>query len=332
MNGSETTTERLRLHRSEAPVHVPSFADDVRAGLDAQQKRLSPKYFYDELGSALFEAICALPEYGLTRAEMEILTRDAPAMVAALPGPLDLVEFGSGSARKTRALIEAALAAQGELTYRPIDISPTALVDSAETLVAAYPTLRVEAYASDYTDLLASGTLRGERRVLALFLGSNIGNYEPTAACGLLSAMARALRSDDGLLLGADRKKDAAVLERAYDDKTGVTAAFDKNLLGRINRELGGEFDLDGFEHAARYDVECGVVESFLVAKRRMSVRIAALETTVAFSVGETIHTESSYKFDEADVAALAAAAGFRVTRRWTDSKNGFAVSLLVVH
>ncbi len=325
------TAERLQLHRSEAPVHVPSFADDVRAGLGATRKRLSPKYFYDELGSALFEAICALPEYGLTRAEMEILTRDAGAMIAALPGPLDLVEFGSGSARKTRALIEAALAAQGELTYRPIDISPTALVDSAQTLVAAYPTLRVEAYASDYTDLLASGTLRAERRVLALFLGSNVGNYEPPAARALLAAMARALRPGDGLLLGSDRKKDAALLERAYDDKTGVTAAFGKNLLGRINRELGGEFDLDAFEHAARYDSKRGVVESFLVATRSVAVRVAALDMTVALSVGETIHTESSYKFDEADVAALAADAGFTVARRWTDSKNGFAVSLLVV-
>jgi len=325
------TAERLQLHRSEAPVHVPSFADDVRAGLGATRKRLSPKYFYDELGSALFEAICALPEYGLTRAETEILTRDAGAMIAALPGPLDLVEFGSGSARKTRALIEAALAAQGELTYRPIDISPTALVDSAQTLVAAYPTLRVEAYASDYTDLLASGTLRAERRVLALFLGSNVGNYEPPAARALLAAMARALRPGDGLLLGSDRKKDAALLERAYDDKTGVTAAFGKNLLGRINRELGGEFDLDAFEHAARYDSKRGVVESFLVATRSVAVRVAALDMTVALSVGETIHTESSYKFDEADVAALAADAGFTIARRWTDSKNGFAVSLLVV-
>ncbi len=326
-----TTAERLQLHRSEAPVHVPSFADDVRAGLGATRKRLSPKYFYDELGSALFEAICALPEYSLTRAEMEILTRDAGDIVAAIPAPFDLVEFGSGSARKTRLLIEAALAAQGELTYRPIDISPSALIVSSEALVAAYPTLRVEAHASDYTDLLTARSLRGDRRVLALFLGSNIGNYEPAAARALLDAMARAFVPGDALLLGTDLKKDAALLERAYDDKTGVTAAFGKNLLGRINRELGGEFDLDGFEHAARYDAARGAVESFLVAKRRMAVRVAELDMTVAFSVGETIHTESSYKFDEADVAALAADAGFTVARRWTDSKNGFAVSLLVV-
>jgi dimethylhistidine N-methyltransferase len=323
--------ERFLLYRAPQPAQTATFADDVRSGLTAEPKHLAPKYFYDALGSALFEAICELPEYYLTRAETQILERHADEMIAALRGPLEVVEFGSGSARKTRVLLEAAIAAQGDVTYHPIDISASALVGSVSTLVGAYDTLTVTAYASDYVDVLSNGLLRTSRRVLALFLGSNIGNYQPDDAAALLRAMSSSFKPGDALLLGTDLKKETAVLERAYNDPTGVTAAFDKNVLGRINRELGGRFDLDAFSFAARYDAIRGSVDSYLIAERGMLVPIDGLGITVRLRTAETIHTESSFKFDANDVMRLAARGGFRVERVWTDDERRFAVSLLTV-
>ncbi len=324
-------SDRFLLYRAPEPALAESFADDVRSGLTTDHKHLPPKYFYDSLGSALFEAICELPEYYLTRAETEILERYAPEMVAAVAGPIEIVEFGSGSARKTRLLLEAALAAQGRLEYHPIDISAGALIASASTLAASYPGLSVTAYASDYVEVLRSARLRTSQRVLGLFLGSNIGNYDPAASRRLLRAMSESFKPGDALLLGTDLKKDPAVLERAYNDPTGVTAAFNKNVLARINRELGGAFDLDAFEHSARYDSARGSVDSFLVALRGMTVPIRRLDLEVQLSAAETIHTESSHKFDATDIAVLAAASGFRVARAWTDADARFAVTLLVI-
>jgi L-histidine N-alpha-methyltransferase len=323
--------ERFYLYRAPATAVVANFAHDVREGLGADPKRLSPRYFYDALGSALFEAICELPEYYLTRTETEILERYAREMVTALPGPIEMVEFGSGSARKTRLLIGAAIDAQHHLDYHPIDISASALIASSTSLVGEYPELTVKAFASDYFDVLASAQLSTSKRVLALFLGSNIGNFEPSVASDLLRAMSAAFKPGDGLLLGYDLKKDAAELELAYNDPTGVTAAFDKNVLARINRELGGHFDLDAFEHAARYDARRGAIDSFLSARRSMRVPIDELGMEVSLRVAETIHTESSYKFDEHDIARLAASAGFRHARTWTDDRRRFAVSLLAI-
>ncbi len=324
-------SDRFHLYRAPERTRTASFADDVRIGLTAARKVLPPKYFYDELGSALFEAICVLPEYYLTRVEMQILERDAAEMIAALDGPIELVEFGSGSARKTRTLIAAALEAQARLDYHPIDISPAALVDSTASLVAEYDRLHVSAYASDYFDVLDSELLRTSQRVLALFLGSNIGNYAPTQARELLRAMSAAFKPGDALLLGADLKKDAAELELAYNDPTGVTASFNKNVLARINRDLGGHFDLDAFAHVSRYDAARGSVDSYLVAQRGCSVRIDAIDTTVRFAAAETIHTESSHKFDASDISALGTESGFRVARIWTDDAKRYAVSLLVI-
>jgi dimethylhistidine N-methyltransferase len=323
--------ERFLLYRASQPAQTATFADDVRSGLTADPKRLAPKYFYDALGSALFEAICELPEYYLTRAETQILERHAGEMIATLRGPLEVVEFGSGSARKTRVLLEAAIAAQGDVTYHPIDISASALVGSASTLVGAYDRLTVTAYASDYADVLSNGLLRTSKRVLALFLGSNIGNYQPDDAAALLRAMSSSFKPGDALLLGTDLKKATSALERAYNDPTGVTAAFDKNVLGRINRELGGHFDLDAFSFAARYDAVRGSVDSYLIADRGMLVPIDGLGIDVRFRTAETIHTESSFKFDANDVMRLAARSGFAVERVWTDDERRFAVSLLTV-
>lgn len=326
-----TPSDRLRLHGSGEPARVESFAEDVHAGLTAADKRLSPKYLYDDLGSALFEAITLLPEYYLTRAETEILARDAGAMLDALGGPIELLELGSGSAEKTRLLIAEALRRQTHLEYHPIDISAGALAASARRLIGEFERLVVNAYASDYFDVLENGRLRTSKRVLALFMGSNIGNYEPERATELLRALARALRRGDGLLLGADLKKDVATLELAYDDPTGVTAAFNKNLLGRINRELAGNFDLRDFAHVAQYDADKGSVDSYLVAGRAHEVRIETLDLTIAFGEGERIHTESSHKFSPADIARMGADAGFTVRATWTDAAERFGVWLLTV-
>lgn len=325
-----TVGDRLEIVELPKASATTSFADDVRAGLSATNKSLPSKYFYDDLGSALFDAITRLPEYYPTRAETEILAQWGWEMVRALGETVEFLELGSGSAVKTRLLIEEALRVQRTLKYSPIDISIDALRGSAASLVNAYPDLRVRAYAGDYFQVLKSGALTFEHRVLAMLMGSNIGNYEPAQALELLRMIASPLRPGDGLLLGTDMKKDRATLELAYNDPTGVTAAFDKNVLGRINRELGGTFDLNDFRHVAVYDEERGVVESFLEAQRAHHVDVRSLGVAVRFVTGERIHTESSYKFAAADIAALARVAGFRVAKAWHDSQKRFAIHLLV--
>ena len=325
-----TLPDRLQIVSASHPVHVASFADDVRAGLQSCPKTLPAKYFYDEVGSELFEAITALPEYYLTRAETEILRQWGWEIVRALGNPIEFLELGSGSASKTRLLIEEALRVQGSLRYSPIDISPEVLRASATSLVSAFPQLRVRAYAADYFAVLGTRDLRFDGRVLAMFMGSNIGNYEPPQAAALLGRLGASLRPGDGLLIGADFKKDARTLELAYDDSAGVTAAFNKNILARINRELGGAFDLADFKHVAAYERIAGRVASYLEATRTLDVPIGALGEAVHFSAGERIHTESSYKFSREDIERIGAAAGFDLVRTWTDSAQRFGVNLLL--
>jgi L-histidine Nalpha-methyltransferase len=322
--------DRLEIIHVPSGAAVQTFAEDVRTGLTSAAKKLPSKYFYDDLGSALFDAITHLPEYYLTGCETHILRQWGWEIVRVLEGSVEFLELGSGSAQKTRLLIEELLRVQPQLQYNAIDISGEALSSSCSALVERYAGLFVRGYVGDYFSILASHRLRFERRVLAMLMGSNLGNYEPAEARALVSLIAGVLRPGDGLLLGVDRKKDAATLERAYDDPAGVTAAFDKNLLGRINRELGGDFDLRAFRHVARYDAERGVVESFLESKRRQHVRIDALDLEVDLAAGEPIHTESSYKFDDAGVDALAAAAGLRRAKRWSDPREHFSVYLLL--
>jgi dimethylhistidine N-methyltransferase len=306
-----------------------NFVDDVRDGLTAPVKRLLPKYFYDELGSALFEAITSLPEYYLTRAEAEILRDRAGEMIAAVGGPVELIELGSGSAIKTRYLIDAALARQPALRFCPIDISRAALDASARALTCEYPSIVVDGINADYLSGLARLSRNGARRRLAAFLGSNIGNFEPDEAKATLRALRAVLEPGDGFLLGADLKKDPREIERAYDDATGVTAAFNRNLLGRINRELGGHFDLNAFQHRATYNQALARVEIRLVSTRRHDVAIDGAGFTAHFEEGEAIHTESAYKFDMEAIAQLAASTGFGVTASWTDAKQRFADFLL---
>jgi len=323
----------LRSDRLEILTVPPSgrgrtFGENVAAGLTAPRKHLSSRYFYDDLGSALFDAITHLPEYYLTRAETEILSEQGWEIVRALDGPVEFLELGSGSAVKTRILIEEALRANGRLRYTPIDISSEALCGSAGALVDAYPALRVRGFIADYFDVLASPLLAFEDRALAMLMGSNLGNYAPDEAAALLASLYRALRPGDGLLIGVDGERDRAILERAYDDPAGVTAAFNRNLLARINRELGGTFDVAAFSHIASYDPARRCVDSFLASPRAQTVRIETLDLDVALAAGERIHTESSYKFDREWVAALGATAGFTLKQTWNDDAMRFGVHL----
>lgn len=333
---SRWPTGRLRLRRLDGG-HRPNFAEDVRQGLTSSPKVLLPKYFYDELGSLLFAAICSLPEYYLFRAEMEILQARAAEIAAWLPGPVRIVELGSGDARKTRLLIDALLARQGSLDYLPIDVSASALEHSSEVLLSGYPNLRVTSWVADYRDALRA--IRDEGRgggrarfkhTLVLFLGSTLGNLEPADRAALLRSIGEALQPGDAFLLGVDLTKSEAVLLPAYDDALGVTAAFNLNLLARINRELGGDFDLRAFHHLARYDAGPGRIEMHLESRVEQNVRIRKLGLDVGFRAGETIHSESSYKFEPGQMAELAAEAGLELRRTWTDRDRRFASNLLM--
>jgi L-histidine N-alpha-methyltransferase len=324
-------SERFTLHRDPHPARIATFAEDVRKGLGTRPMRLSPKYFYDDLGSALFDAITRLPEYYLTRVERDLLATYGREIVAAFEGRLELVELGSGSAAKTRLLIDALLERQPSLTYHPIDISADAVTESSLVLTAAYDRLHVDAYASDYFPLLREKRLTTQERVLALFLGSNIGNFEPAQARELLTVLARALRPGDGLLIGYDLKKDPTILELAYDDPTGVTAAFNMNLLARMNRELGADFDLARFRFRARWDERSGAVRSYVVSARQQRVRIPAAGLVLDLVADDAIHTESSYKFAREEIAALAKHCGFAEKISYTDAAGRYALGLFTV-
>jgi L-histidine Nalpha-methyltransferase len=325
---------RNRLDILEVPCSsATSFADDVAATLGRHPKRaVPPKYFYDDLGSALFDAITRLPDYYLTRAETEILRAWGRQIMGEMNAPLELLELGSGSATKTRLLIDEALRTQAMLRFNAIEISRDALQASSIALVDAYPRLLVRAYVGDYFDVLGSGALRFDARhkVLALCMGSNIGNYHPEDVQRLLALLSRTLRPGDGLLLGTDLKKDAARLERAYDDPGGVMDAFGKNLLTRMNRELGANFDPRDFDLVARYDEDRGSVDSFLRSRRRHDVTIPQGGMTLHFDEGELVHTEWSFKFSVDDVVRLAGQNAFSLTRTWYDDSRSFAVHLLI--
>jgi dimethylhistidine N-methyltransferase len=327
---------RFSLRSLDTGRVLPTFAEDVHRGLTSDPKFLYPKYFYDELGSRLFEAITALPEYYVTRAEAEILSAHAGEIAASLGGPVRVVELGSGDGQKTRLLIEALLARHKTLDYLPVDISESALQASSRALLSSYPELRVTAYAGEYQGALRA--LReeavpagGPKRTLALFLGSTLGNLDPEERRSLVQDVRSFLRPGDGFLLGVDLRKAESVLIPAYDDPLGVTAAFNLNLLVRINRELGGGFDLAAFRHRAVYNREEGRIEMHLESRRTQTVPVRALGIEVPFFRGETIHTESSYKFSLEQIASLASETGFELRRTWTDSGGRFASSLLSV-
>lgn len=301
-----------------------AFLQDVLEGLARTPKALKPKWFYDAEGSRLFEEITRTPEYYPTRTETALLLSLVEELSPLVPADAALVEFGSGSATKTRILLDA-LPQLG--LYIPIDISPEPLAESAKALRQDYPGLQVAPLEADFmqaVDLPAQA--RGRTRV-GFFPGSTIGNFTPLEAREFLRA-ARALLGDGAMfLVGFDLVKSSAVLEAAYDDAGGVTAAFDKNLLTRINRELGGDFDLDAFDHQSRWNAERGRVEAHLVARSPQAIQVDGRR--FAMAAGESIHTENAHKFTPELIEGLAEAGGWRVERLWTSPPPAFAEALL---
>jgi len=302
---------------------------DVQGGLTATPKVLPPKWFYDHRGSELFDEITRLEEYYPTRREREIIDREA-ATVAAF-GATTLVELGSGTSEKTRLLLDAMVADGLLRRYVPFDVSEAFLRESAATLATQYPSLEVQAIVGDFErhlDALADLPTDGPR--LVAFLGGTIGNLDPAQRAEFFGTLRGALRPGDGLLLGTDLVKDAGRLVRAYDDAAGVTAAFDKNVLAVINRALHADFDLDAFDHVARWDAEAEWIEMLLRSRVDQWVTVADLGLEVPLVAGEDIRTEISAKFRRTGVEAELGGAGFDLTRWWTDAAGDFALSLSV--
>jgi dimethylhistidine N-methyltransferase len=304
-----------------------AVAAAAREGLLRAHKRLPSWLFYDDAGSALFEEITRLPEYYPTRTERGILASDAGAMVDAAGPPLEIVELGAGSASKTRLLLDAALERQARLRYVPVDVSRAALADAADGL-RGVGRLEVHPVTARYPDELGflHGAARGRR--LVLFLGSNVGNFDARSAVRLLSGVRRHLAPGDALLVGADCRKSARILLPAYDDAAGVTARFNKNVLVRLNRDLGATFRPELFRHVARWNDRASRVELYLESAVKQSVPVAALQAKVPFAAGERIFTESSFKRTPAQTRQLLARAGFAPETTWFDPRRWFGLTL----
>lgn len=307
------------------------FASDVRAGLTRPgQKELLSKYLYDEVGSSLFEVISHLPEYGLTRADERLLRRYASEIAERLDGPVAVAELGSGSGKKTRWILEA-LSRSQRTFYYPVEISKSALL-ACQRELSDIDSISIVGFEREYLEGLLEVAAHRQRdqHLVVLFLGSTIGNFDRPAGIQFLTEVRHILEPGDSLLLGTDLEKSSAQLLKAYDDEIGVTAAFNLNLLARINRELGADFDLTQFAHVARINPEARSVEMHLKSKRRQIVRIPAAELRVEFEEGETIWTESSHKYRREEVFRMARASGFSCRQQWIDDEWPFAESLLI--
>jgi L-histidine N-alpha-methyltransferase len=326
---------RLSAAPATARLEVRQFAGDVEYYLALTPRQLPSRYFYDALGSALFEAICQLPWYGVTRAERRLLMAHGRDIVAALEPLTTIVELGPGSGEKLAILVDRVGDVQPgrALTAHLIDVSPAALAAAQSTLGprAGLDIVTHQATYEDGLDAFArrSGSRQVPGRTLVVFLGSNIGNFDPPGADEFLRTIRGALTAGDALLLGADLVKPARDLVLAYDDPLGVTAAFNRNLLVRVNRELGGDFDVDGFTHRAVWNEEALRVEMHLVSALRQRVRVPAARLDITFEPGEAIWTESSYKYRPERVLDLLTLAGFTPLAQWTDEIGGFALSLV---
>jgi len=326
-----TLRQRAKANIPAQPVHFhdmhPTPADmraDVLDGLAQPQKRLAPKYFYDAEGSRLFDAICELPEYYPTRTEIAVLRHHGAAMAARLGRDALLVELGSGSSLKIRVLLEALQPA----VYMPVDISKDHLLASAQALAASFPDLQVHAVCADYSVPFSLPVDDHEHPRVAFFPGSSVGNFEPADAERFLRRVGDLLEPGGRLLVGVDLIKDRRVLEAAYNDADGVTAAFNLNLLARINRELEGNFDLGCFRHGAWFNPGSSRIEMHLLSTRDQQVRVAG--QTFTFREGESIHTESSYKYSSEGFHDLARRAGFEPEQVWTDPAPLFSVHCLI--
>jgi L-histidine N-alpha-methyltransferase len=303
-----------------------AFADDVAYYLRLDPKQLPSRYFYDPLGSALFEAICHLPWYRITRAEQRLLAAHGSEILERVSSLSTIVELGPGSGEKVSLLVRAARST-ASLTVHLVDVSSAAL-DLATQALNAYD-VKVERHQASYEAGLESLSGRRGGRTLVLFLGSNIGNFDPPGADEFLRTIRRALRPDDALLIGADLSKPERDLLLAYDDPLGVTAAFNRNLLVRVNRELDADFDIDAFEHRAIWNSAESRIEMHLVSTRRQQAHIAASRLDLTLEAGETIWTESSYKYRADEIVAMLARSGFREIRQWVDAPDAFALTLV---
>ena len=314
--------------------HLPEAAQtplgsEVYLGLTARPKRLSPWLFYDARGSELFEQITELQEYYPTRTERSILSAHADQIVAAAAGceELAMIELGAGTATKTGLLLKAAVRRQSEVIYHAIDVSGTALDEAKRRIEAELEGVAVVPRVGDYTQGLGQINADGQRRMV-LYIGSSIGNFEPDDAVQLLRDIRKELKPGEKLLLGVDMVKDREILLNAYDDAAQVTAAFNKNVLERINRELGANFNLNLFRHQARWNEECSRIEMHLESLLAQQVVIPALDLEVKLKRGETIHTENSYKFRDEGVIEMLERADFHLSDHWTDEREWFGVYL----
>ena len=306
---------------------IPTIAADVFGGLSQPQKCLPPKLFYDARGSALFEQICELPEYYLTRTERAILESNIDVILAAAGDVHTVVELGAGSASKTALLLRALARRDGVITYVPIDVSGSALRAAARQLRAQVPRLRLAPVVADYTCGMPMRKDPAPR--LILYIGSSIGNFEPMEAAALLARVRRTMQAADRLLLGVDLAKSPHVLLPAYDDSQGVTAAFNKNILHRMNRELEADFDLDRFRHVAVWNQPESRVEMHLESAVAQHVWLSGLRRGFCFEAGETIYTENSYKYTSAMLRWLFGAASMTSVQSWTDDRNWFELHML---
>ncbi|HEV2388990.1 MAG TPA: L-histidine N(alpha)-methyltransferase [Candidatus Acidoferrales bacterium] len=308
---------------------LSEFAAEVRAGLSRRgQKELPSKYLYDSIGTTLFEVICMTAEYGLTRAEERLLRRHAGEIVSRLPSPVMVAELGSGAGKKTRWILESLCRGQ-QVCYYPIEISPTALAMCRREL-GDIPSVSLVGCEREYLAGLREVAARRQpgQHLMVLFLGSTIGNFDREAGVQFLLEVRRALEPGDSLLLGADLEKPAPVLLAAYDDALGITAAFNRNLLNRINRELEGDFVLSRYDHVARYDADARRIEMHLRSSRQQAVSIPRASLRLTLAEGETIWTESSHKYSPGELFSMAEQTGFQCECQWIDREWPFAENL----
>lgn len=325
---SSSVHERSTMIIPDIDAFSDSLAKDVNSGLKDSPKHIPCRYFYDYPGSLLFEEICRLPEYYLTRAETEILKTHSEEIITYLPTDVVLVELGSGSSIKTCVIIEELLNQYDRVSYSPIDISRKMLKESSISLLKKYNKLEIVSVAAEYEEGIRQLNMYNEQAKLILWLGSSIGNFETQESVHFLKNIVKTSSSKGYFLIGFDLVKEKTLLEKAYNDSQDVTAEFNLNLLSRINRELGGEFDLDAFVHHALYNEEKSRIEMYLISTREQDVYIADLNRSYHFNKNERIHTENSHKYTTEAIARIADQVGLQMIEQWFDSQRYFNLTL----
>lgn len=326
----------MLIHNNERIIVNNEFSKEVESGLNDKQKHISPKFFYDKKGSKLFEEICKQPEYYLNRVESQILKNSVDEILEIIGNEeISLVELGNGNSLKTRILLGPLLSKLRNVSYFPIDVSFKMLKKSISDLLSEYSDLKIYGICSDYvTGLLKTNDFMKSKknvpkRKFIIFLGSSIGNFDPKEAQIFLCSIAKYVKKDDLLLIGIDLEKDKSILDRAYNDKNGITAKFNLNVLTRINNELAGEFKVSNFEHESFYNADKHRIEMHLISKIDQHVRIQAIGKTFHFKKGETIHTENSYKYSLDRLEKLVGKSGLQVVKNFVDPKKQYTLILL---